>query len=100
VTGPLTFHDTRGISWPSGEDGYPSVTIGDASFLSVVCTGTHTGYLYGKAVFNDTLLTFVLSFTGNGPYDGVSMPDTYRLVASNGYDSGDISGSLIHLTGC
>jgi hypothetical protein len=76
------------------------VSLGAATYLSVVCTGKHSGYLYGNAVFNETPITFLLDFTGNGPYDGQSMPDTYRVRVDNGYDSGDIGSSLIHLVGC
>jgi hypothetical protein len=94
VTGRFTFHDIRGFSWPV------SVTLGAGTYLSAVCTGKHTGYLYGNAVFNETPLTFVLDFTGNGPYDGRTRQDSYRIMASNGYDSGVVGGSLIHLVGC
>jgi hypothetical protein len=96
VQGSFIYADLRNTAWPV------NLYLGQITIQSLVCTGKHSGYLYGTASSNiDDTVTYLITFAADHPWSASQpLPDTYRVMTDSGYDSGDLSQSFFHVVGC
>lgn len=95
AAGSMTAHDTR-----SGVAGTPA-SITDGTVQALQCTGSNQALAYGSATFNGSPIYFATWVTAHVvPNPATPQQNTFRLLTSNGYDSGAITAPAMKLSGC